>query len=120
MTARGTFFFSIACAAVAVGAVFCSVDVWLHLTVVIMAALCWATRRHTYDGVIRLICAAGLSAGTFALAVSAALSAAAGMAEAAATSLGCAALSGTAASTQMRPAGRFVSGAAGFIRNQIT
>lgn len=119
MTAWRMFLVPIACAAVAVGAVFYVADAWLHLTVATMAALCWATRRHAYDGVIRLICAICLSGGAFALAVSAVLSVMAGMVEVAAISSGCAALSGMAASTQMRPAGQFISDAAVLIRNRV-
>ena len=118
MTAYGAYFFTAACAVVAVGAVFYSADVWLHATVAVMAALCWVTRRAAYEGIVRLICAVGLSGGAFALTVSAVLSVVAGMVEAAAMSFACAALSGMAASTQMRPAGRFMSDAAEHVRNR--
>lgn len=118
MTACGAYLFPIACAAAAVGAVLYGADAWLHITVAAMAALCWATRRSAYEGMVRLVCAVGLSGGTFALAVGAVLSAVAGMVEAAAMSFACAALSGVAASTQVGPAGRFISDAAGSVRNR--
>ena len=120
MTVWRAYLFPTACAVVAVGAVLYGADAWLHLTATAMAALCWVTRHHKYDGVIRLMCAAGLSGGTFALAISAVLSAAAGTVEAAALSFGCSALSGMAASTQMCPAGRFISEAAGLVRGRTT
>ena len=119
MTAWRMYLFPVACAAVAIGAVLYGADAWLHLTVAAMAALCWATRRHAYDGVIRLVCAVGLSGGALALVVSAALSAVTGMTEASALSSICAALSGIAASTQARPAGRFMSGVVRFIRARM-
>ena len=59
-------------------------DARLHLTAATMAALCRVTRRHKYDGVLRLMCAAGLPGGTLAPAISTVLSAAAGTVEAAA------------------------------------
>lgn len=111
--------FSIVCVAAGAGAMFYGADAWLHFTTVTMAALCWATRRHAYDGVIRLICAVCLSGGTFALVVNTILSAAVGTVEVAVVSLVCAVLSGMAASTQIIPAGRFISDAAGFIKNRM-
>ena len=73
-----------------------------------------------YDPLIRLICAIALSGGAFALLVSAAVYAMNEMAAEATVSMGCAALSGMAASTQMRHAGRFILDTVGFIRNRIT
>ena len=117
MTPWKMYVFPAACAVAAAGAVLYGADAWLHITVATMAALCWATRSQKYDGVIRLICAVGLSGGAFALVVSAALSFVTGAEGAAAmSSAACAVLSGIAASTQMRPAGRFVHGAAMFVR----
>ena len=119
MTAWSALLFGAACGVCGGGAILYGGDAWLHGLVAAMTGLCWTTRHHAYDGVVHLICAVSLSGGTLAFATSGVLSAAAGMAEAALLISGCGVLSGMAASTQMRPAGRFMSEVAGFVRARM-